>query len=435
MSDHQNSDLKSALEEARASYLAKRPNTVTTHEEAVKVMPGGNTRTVLYHGPVPLRIAKGEGGYVEDVDGHRYLNLLGEYTAGIYGHSHPVIKKAVKDAIDGGINLTGHNTYEHRLAKLVCDRFASVELVRFTNSGTEANLMALSTARTHTGRDKVMVMNGGYHGGLLYFGGGGIPTNAPYPFVLGKYNDIETTRELIRENASELACVLVEPMMGSGGCIVGDVSFLQMLREETAAVGALLIFDEVMTSRFASGGAQGLHGITPDMTTLGKYIGGGMSFGAFGGRADIMELFDPTKEGHLPHAGTFNNNTLTMAAGIAGLGEIFTEEKARELHERGTWLTQQINQVFQAESVNFYASGLGSLINIHASRKAPKSPEEVAQLNQATRELLFFDLLEAGFYLASRGFIALSLEVTDQNCLDFIEAVNEAVQARKPLYM
>jgi glutamate-1-semialdehyde 2,1-aminomutase len=126
MSDHQNSDLKSALEEARASYLAKRPNTVTTHEEAVKVMPGGNTRTVLYHGPVPLRIAKGEGGYVEDVDGHRYLNLLGEYTAGIYGHSHPVIKKAVKDAIDGGINLTGHNTYEHRLAKLIPPSIASL---------------------------------------------------------------------------------------------------------------------------------------------------------------------------------------------------------------------------------------------------------------------------------------------------------------------
>ena len=435
MSRQLNSDLNSAIEEAQALYLEKRPITAATHEEASKVMPGGNTRTVLFHGPVPLRIASGEGAYVKDVDGHRYLNLLGEYTAGIYGHSHPLIKKAIKDAIDGGINLTGHNTYEHRLAKLVCDRFASVELVRFTNSGTEANLMALSTARTHTGREKVMVMNGGYHGGLLYFGGGGIPTNAPYPFVLGRYNDIETTRALIQEHATELACVLVEPMMGSGGCIVGDVKFLQMLREETSKAGALLIFDEVMTSRFVGGGAQGLHGIKPDMTTLGKYIGGGMSFGAFGGRADIMELFDPTKEGHVPHAGTFNNNTLTMAAGIVGIGEIFTDDKARELHDRGTWLAQQVNQVFLAQSVNFIASGIGSLINIHASRTAPSSPEEVAQLDQSTRELLFLDLLEAGYYQASRGFIALSLEITDQNCLDFVEALNEAVQARKPLYM
>jgi glutamate-1-semialdehyde 2,1-aminomutase len=435
MTKHLNSDLNSALEEAQALYLAKRPITEATHKEAVKVMPGGNTRTVLFHGPVPLRIAKGEGGTIEDVDGHRYLNLLGEYTAGIYGHSHPKIQKAIKEAVDGGLNLTGHNTYEHRLAKLVCDRFDSIELVRFTNSGTEANLMGLSTARCHTGRDKVMVMDGGYHGGLLYFGGGGIPTNAPYPFVLGQYNDIETTRAMIRQHADELACVLVEPMMGSGGCIVGDVEFLQMLRDETKKAGALLIFDEVMTSRFAGGGAQGLHGITPDMTTLGKYIGGGMSFGAFGGRADIMVMFDPTKEGHLPHAGTFNNNTLTMAAGIVGIGEIFTEEKARELHDRGTWFTQQINQVFQSQSVNFIASGLGSLINIHSSRKAPTSPKETAVIDQSPRELLFLDLLEAGFYIANRGFIALSLEITDQNCLDFVEALNEAVQARKPLYM
>ena len=148
-----------------------------------------------------------------------------------------------------------------------------------------------------------------------------------------------------------------------------------------------------------------------------------------------MALFDPTKEGHMPHAGTFNNNTLTMAAGLVGFGEVFTEGKARELHERGTWLEQQINQLFQAQSVNFCASGLGSLLNIHASGKAPTSPIEAAAIDQTARELLFLDLLEAGYYIANRGFIALSLEISDQNCLDFVEALGEAVQARKPLYM
>ena len=280
-----NADLDQALAEARTQFAERRPKSREAAAEAEKFMPGGNTRTILYHAPFPLRAASGAGAMITDADGHDYVDLNGEYTAGVYGHSHPVIKEAVGRALDGGFNLAAHNQLEIRLARLLCDRFPAIELVRFTNSGTEANLMAIVTARVFTGRAKVMVFRHAYHGGLLHFGGGGLPTNVPFPFVIAPYNDIDGTRSLIREHAGELACVLVEPMIGGGGCIVAELPFLQMLREETQSSGALLIFDEVMTSRFKNGGAQGLFGIAPDLTSLGKYICGGMTAGAFGGRS------------------------------------------------------------------------------------------------------------------------------------------------------
>src|SRR4029077_13509181 len=243
---------------------------------------------------------------LEDADGHQYVDLLGEYSAGLYGHSNPVVIQAMTDALQEGVSRGAHTRYEVDLAEAVCARFASIESVRFTNSGTEANLMALSAARAFTGRGRVMVFRGGYHGGLLTFADGPSPVNVPYDVLLAEYNDAAGAGGLgrehagsppvvpvVREHAGSLACVLVEPMLGSGGCIPGDPAFLSGLREATRQAGALLIFDEVMTSRPGPGGLQERLAIRPDLTTLGKYIGGGASFGAFGGRADVMGLFDP----------------------------------------------------------------------------------------------------------------------------------------------
>lgn len=431
MTTLRNQTLDDALAEARETYASKRPKSRAAHEAACKSMPGGNTRTVLFHGPFPLRIEKGEGAYLTDVEGNRYLNLLGEYTAGVFGHSHPVIRKAIDRALDGGVNLGAHNTYEADLARLVCERFPSIDLVRFTNSGTEANLMAVATARHVTKRTKVMVMHSGYHGGLLYFGGGGIPINAPYEFVLGRYNNVEATRAVLRENAANLACVLVEPMMGSSGCIPATRDFLQMLREETSKAGAILIFDEVMTSRFGRGGAQSVHGITPDMTTLGKWIGGGMSFGAFGGRADIMALYDPTKSNAMPHAGTFNNNVLTMCAGIAAMSEVFTPDVAEALHKRGEALRERLNALFADHGVALQMTGMGSLMNLHAMVGKIERPEDLAASDDRVKEMIFFDLIDRGFYIARRGFIALSLAVTEADLDRFVEAFTDVLVARK----
>ena len=425
-----NISLDAALDEARSIYADARPKSRAVHEAACRHLPGGNTRTVLYHGPFPLRAERGEGACLIDADGHRYLNLLGEYTAGVFGHSHPVIVDALHNAIATGLNLGAHNQAEARLAELVTQRFPALERVRFTNSGTEANLMAVSSARHVTGRDKIMVFTGGYHGGLLYFGGGGIPINAPFDFVLGTYNDVESARALIREHGDTLACVLVEPMMGSAGCIPGHPDFLNALRDETTKAGALLIFDEVMTSRFGRGGAGNLLGITPDLMTLGKWVGGGMSFGAYGGRADIMQIYDPTKPGAMPHAGTFNNNVLSMMGGIAALSEVFTPDVAEALHQRGEALRERLNAAFAAHDVALCASGLGSLINIHTVAGPVTQVGDIANANDTAKELLFLDLLERGYYMARRGFIALSMVVTDEDLEGFVAALDDILQSR-----
>lgn len=430
-----NRKIEDEIAEARTRYAQRRPRSLEVHRKACEVMPGGNTRTVLYHGPFPLRLSHGEGGVVTDADGHSYVNLLGEYTAGLFGHSHPVIRRAIDAALDGGVNLGGHNMVEAELARHVVARFPAIQRVRFTNSGTEANLMAIATARAFTRRSKVLVFRGGYHGGLLYFGGGGIPINAPYEFIVAPFNDVEGTARLIRANAADLACVLTEAMMGSSGCIPGRPEFLTMLREECRAAGALLILDEVMTSRFGRGGAHSLLGLDPDLVTLGKWVGGGMSFGAFGGREDVMAIYDPSRPGALPHAGTFNNNVLSMSAGIAALTEVFPAEVAVALHERGERLRSRINDLFREVGVALQATGQGSLLNIHALRGLVGSPDDLEAGNDRMKELVFLDLLERGFYMARRGFVALSLAVEEPDTDRFLASLAEIVAERRSILM
>jgi len=429
-----NRTLDETLAEAREDYARRRPASRAVHLAASEVMPGGNTRTVLFHGPFPFRVARGEGAIIEDLDGNRLLNLLGEHTAGVFGHDHSVIRAAIDAALDDGINFGAHTAHEERLARLVVARFPAIEKVRFTNSGTEANLMAIVTARHATGRARVMVFKGGYHGGLLAFAGGGSPINAPFPVVVARYNDAAAARAAILEAGDTLACVLVEPMMGSGGCIPADPGFLAALRQATAETGAFLILDEVMTSRLWRGGAQARHGLSPDLVSLGKWVGGGMSFGAFGGRAEIMDLYDPARPGALAHAGTFNNNVLSMRAGAAALERVFTADAAEALHARGDELRHRLNAVFERHGVVWQATGIGSLLNLHPVRGPIRSVDDLAGADERLRELMFLDLLARGVYIAKRGFMALSLAVTDADLDRFAGIVEEIVAERKLLW-
>ncbi len=434
-----NSDLQSALAEARQAYIDRNPKSLVRQNEAVEAMPGGNTRTTLHNAPFPLTVVRGEGCRLWDVDGHEYIDVLGEYTAGIYGHSHPVIRAAIDKALNHGWNYAGRNPHEAKLAKLIVDRIPSIDLVRFTNSGTEGNVMALAGARVFAQRKgrkkatKVMVFHGGYHGGVLYFVSGGSPVNMPYHYIVGTYNDVEGTRALIRQHAEEIFAVLLEPMQGSHGCLPGDPAFLHMLREETWNHDITMIFDEVMTSRLSPGGLQAKLGVTPDMTTLGKYIGGGMSFGAFGGKREIMELFDPTRPDALPHAGTFNNNVLTMAAGVAGYGEVYTPEAADALNARGEKIRERLNAICRKAGVAFQFSGIGSMMTAHATTQPIKSAAAIATSNQDAKELFYFDMVAAGIWIARRGFVALNIMIGDSEGDRFVAAVEEFVTARQAL--
>jgi glutamate-1-semialdehyde 2,1-aminomutase len=244
---------------------------------------------------------------------------------------------------------------------------------------------------------------------VFIFSGNGSPLNAPFPFVVVPYNDVEAARAAIRANAVDLACVILEPMLGGGGCIPASVEFLAMLREETRAAGALLIFDEVMTSRLAPSGLHGALGIVPDLLTLGKYLGGGLSFGAFGGAARIMERFDPSRPDALGHAGTFNNNVLTMAAGVAGLTQVLTPERLIAFNAGGDALRARMNDAIAARDLAVHVSGRGSMMNVHFVRGPVRSPADVASASKDWLKLLQLEMLARGYYMTFRGMLVLSL--------------------------
>ena len=429
-----NRTLEDAVADVEARYTAAHPESKARYERALRSMPGANTRTVLHYDPFPVTLVKGEGALVTDLDGHRYRDFLGEYTAGLYGHSEPAIVAALSAALREGLVLGGPNPHEARLAELMCARFPAVELVRFCNSGTEANMMCVSLARASTGRRLVLGFHGGYHGGLLAFPGRGTsPMNASEEVVLVDYNDPDAARHAITEHRRDLAAVILEPMMGGGGCIPAEPGFLAALREETDKQGAFLIFDEVMTSRLAPGGMQERTGVTPDLVAFGKYLGGGASFGAFGGRRDLMARLDPREPDSLTHSGTFNNNVLTMAAGLAGLTKVLTPEATIRLNDSGDRLRERLQGAADRRGVALRAMGLGSMICLHFQSEDIRRPADTEATPVAARKLFQLEMNLRGFYLSRRGFMSLSLPLTGEDHDALVAAFEDFLEEHAPV--
>jgi glutamate-1-semialdehyde 2,1-aminomutase len=422
-----------AIEDARSRYESANPLSQAADESAARYLPGGNTRTVLHYEPFPLTMVRGDGAELTDLDGHRYIDMVGEYSAALFGHSDEIIKAAIHEALDTGVAMGAPTAYERELAGLLCERFPSLEQVRFCNSGTEANIMALTTARIVTGRNKLLAFNDAYHGGVIKFLGGRCALNVPYEFVLADYNDIEGTAELIRSEGEELAAVIIEPILGAGGNIQGNREFLQMLRRMTKEIGALLIFDEVKTARLGPAGTQGMLGIAPDMTTLGKFIGGGLPTGAFGGSADVMAHYNPRLDGSLAHAGTFNNNVCSMAAGCAALSKIYTPQRAAEFFEWSEAFRLSLNDMFASKAVPMYANGMGSIIAIHFSSEPTKRPSDITTGCRSLRPLLHMELLLDGVLICSRGDLFLSLPMNDSHLSKVSLSLENFADRFKPL--
>jgi glutamate-1-semialdehyde 2,1-aminomutase len=405
-------DLAAIVAGKRRDFAARNPESRRLHDEASRFLPGGHTRTILTHEPFALTFVRGEGATLTDADGHEYIDLLGDYTAGLFGHGERRVLDAVQDAMRQLSSVGGVHPREAELARLMCERFG-LDRVRFTNSGTEANLMAITAARHLTGRSKVLVFYGGYHGGVLFFSTGGASWNAPYDFVVAPYNDLEGTAALIEQHRADLAAVLVEPMLGSGGCIPADPGFLAGTFDAARAAGAVCIADEVMTSRHGRAGLAPLLGAAPDIGTFGKYIGGGFSFGAFGGTAELLDQFDTARPDAIPHAGTFNNNVATMTAGCVVLAELYTADAAEAHTARGERFRAEVNEVIARHRVPVSVSGFGSMLAVHALPAAPADGAESARRDPALQELLFLGLYERGIYMAPRGMLNLSLSLTD----------------------
>ncbi|KAK5062926.1 hypothetical protein LTR84_005002 [Exophiala bonariae] len=314
----------------------------------------------------------------------------------MYGHSHPAIKEAIERVLLLGHSLGGTNPQEAELGEMLVSRFPSIDMIRFCNSGNEANTFAIATALSFNQRRKVMVFEDGYHGGNLMFPATPSRLNIPHHFVFGRYNDIERTRENIDD---EIGVILVEPMQGAGGSILGSKEFLTFLRQEATRIGAILIFDEVITSRLYYGGLQEYFEVIPDMTTMGKHFGGGLAFGAFGGRQDIMRQYELSQKDPLFHSGTWNNNRFTVAAGSVGTS-LLTREALDKANTLGDKLRDGMRMIFEAKSPPVgFVRGFGSVVGYGFH-----GPDA-----EILREAFFYHMVKKRIYIGSRGFIALNI--------------------------
>jgi glutamate-1-semialdehyde 2,1-aminomutase len=430
-------------------YVETTPRSAKLFEAACRSMPGGVTRNTVHFAPHPLYIERGEGCYVWDVDGTRRLDAISNYSAQILGHAHPAVVEAVTAQVAKGTGFAAATELEAAYAELLCRRVPSLELVRFTNSGTEATMFAMRLARVHTGRSKIARMEGGYHGTHEYAevssspdpaaaglpgdplsvaDSPGTPNAVLRDTVVLPFNDVENTERIIRTHANELAAVIVEPFMGLAGVILPERGYLEMLRALTCRLGIVLIFDEVISLRIASGGAQSVFGVTPDLTAMGKMIGGGLPMGAFGGARDIMERLTPGRIGSLPHGGTFNGNPLGLAAGLATMQHL-TPEVYDALAAKGDRLRRDIAAIFAAHEIPAYVSGIASVANIHFSERPVRSYRDKVAADGTRLRTLFLSLLNNGVLIAPRGMIALSTPTTDADLQLFVDAVERAVPA------
>ena len=413
-------------------------------ERARELIPGGvnsPVRAFKAVGGQPRFIARGEGAYLTDVDGNRYIDYVLSWGPLIHGHAHPHVIEAITRTAVLGTSYGAPTELEVRLAQMVIDAMPAVEMVRFVNSGTEATMSALRLARAYTRRNKIIKFAGGYHGHadflLVAAGSGaltlGIPDSPGVPqattadTLIAPYNSLPAVEELFTQFPDSIAAVIVEPVAGNMGCVPPQPGYLQGLRELTSRFGALLIFDEVMTGfRVAYGGAQALYHVRPDLTCLGKIIGGGLPAAAYGGRRDIMSLIAPS--GPVYQAGTLSGNPLAMAAGIAQLELLQQPGVYEALEARSAWLADGLGEAANAAGVPIQQTRVGSMFCAFFSDQ-PVIDYTTAKTASTERYARFFQaMLDQGIYLAPSQFEAgfLSLAHQEQELERTIEAARSA---------
>jgi glutamate-1-semialdehyde 2,1-aminomutase len=437
-----------------AVYRQQTPKSRALHDKAVAVMPGGTTRTTTYFDPYPLYITRGEGCRIWDADETERIDMLGNYTAMILGHAHPKVVEAIRKQAALGTGFAAANPIEVQLAELLCERVPSLDMVRFCNSGTEATMFAMRLARAFTGRPKIARIEGGYHGTHDYAevsthpdvseagppeapiaqpDSMGTPAWALEQTVVLPFNNPDAAEAIIRHEGGQLAAVILEPIIGAGGVIAATAEYLERLRSVTRELSILLIFDEVISLRVAPGGAQQLYGVTPDLTTLGKIIGGGLPVAAFGGRADVMELLDPRRQPNLAQGGTYNGNPLGMAAGLATMTEL-TPDVYEDLNRKGARISEQLTEVLATHAVQAQVNGVGSLFAIHFTDKPVIDYRTKARSNKKMTHDFFLGLVNHGVLVAPRAMGALSTPMGEHDIEQFIDAVDAVLLEQKSIW-
>ncbi|MCY4473937.1 MAG: aspartate aminotransferase family protein [Chloroflexi bacterium] len=417
-------EISDSLRAERARYVGLNGGSSAKHEEAKRWLPGGDTRNSIFWGPFPIYVSRAEGSKIVDVDGNERVDFINNMTTLILGHRHPAVIDALREQLERGVSYPAPTPLVVEWGELMCERVPSLDKVRFVNSGTEATLNAIRAARAFSGKTMLAKCEGAYHGnhdavqisvtpdvGLAGDGESpdavlmtrGMTPRSADEIVIMPYNDLENAEQVIRTHADELAAVIVEPINGQCGMVPAEPEFLEGLRRLTSDLGILLIFDEVIAFRASRGGAQEYYGVTPDLTCFGKVIGGGLPVGAFGGRQDVMSMWDPSQSGgpQVSHAGTFNGNPMTAAAGVATLREL-SVDVYEDLGKKGDYLRQKLRDVIAEIEAPMGVTGAASLFGIQATPEAVRDYRSYATNDSDLLEMVFMGMMNEGYLLSSK---------------------------------
>ncbi len=435
-------DIEKQIEKQIAdAYMEKFPAPKERHEKLINYIPGGATRSLSYFKPYPIHIESGKAAFVFTHEGHKLLDVTNAYGAIVHGHGDPDIVKAVQESIAKGSQYSTPTDGQYKLAKLLCERIPGFERVRFVNSGTEATMFALRAARAYTNKDKIIKMSGGFHGTHDCVAAStkknvitaGIPKGMTEDMIEVPFNDFQALEKAVKENADQLAAVIMEPFLGAGGIVLPAKGYLEHVRKVTQENNVLLIFDEIFSYRVNSGGCQKLYGVTPDLTTVGKVIGGGLPIGVFGGKEKIMNIFCHEKTATpLYHSGTFNGYETLMQAGYAALSK-YDEKAVAYINNLGDRLQKGLLQSFKDNGLNIQSNHIGSLLNIHFVNEAITTSQQVLKSEEQLHTLMHLSMLNKGVFSIPRGLFILSCAMTE-NDIDFlIEKIDETFKELLPL--
>lgn len=427
--------LLAAIRKYEDAYRKLTPKSAALGQEAVKLLPGGNTRNAMHYEPYPLYIDDAGGCRIRDVDGREYLDLSSCFSATILGHAHPKIVEVITRQVGKFTALSAPTESVNRWAGLLLERLPSMDKVRFANSGNEAVMMAIRGAIAYTGKEKLVKMEGCYHG-IYDFAcsekeTAGIPQSRVDDSFYVPFNDKERVEKVIREHKHEIAAVIVEPVMGACGIIAPQDDYLPFLRKITAENDVLLIFDEVFSFRLDWGGMQRVADVRPDITTLGKVISSGFACGAFGGREEIMRLFDPRAD-RIHHGGTLNANPLTAAAGVVSLSALTPDEIAR-INRMGERMTAGIRKAFAELGINCRINNRGSLMNVHFTNQDVVDARSAYTVNGDLLHLYHMACLVKGLFLPKRGFMCISVPMTDRDVDLAADTIGEVLRELRPI--
>ncbi len=440
------------MADALQRYLERTPASRRLHEQAREVMPGGDTRSSAWWAPYPIFVDRGEGCRIWDVDGNVYLDFLNNYTSLVLGHAHPAVLEAVGRELPRGTAYAAPLAAQVELAAMLVRRVPSVERVRFCNSGTEATLYALRAARAFTGRQRFIKVEGGFHGThdavevsvappvdaagpadapVPVPASAGLPRHVADDVIVVPFGDVAAVERAFARHPGEIAALILEPLPGGFGYIVPPSGYLAGVRDAVRRGGALLIFDEVQTLRLSRGGAQEYYRVMPDLTAMGKIIGGGFPVGAFGGRRDVMDLFDPTRPGALHHSGTFNGNRATMAAGAAVL-RVLDQAQIDRLNGLGDRLRAGLREAVHDAGVTAQITGAGSFASVLLTDRPVTGYRARAAVPAALQSRLHLHLLNRGIHLMPRGSLSLCTPMGDAEIEACAVAVGDALREMRP---